>query len=155
MSPWKPDMACWPTFLLRQYFLPGIVYFTRCVFKNQRLDLQEVYHFLYSVRKSSRRLDPNLLKHDFKVETFWNYSHRFSQGSKDKFNTIRSVKHGGKSWFRRQVWSHIMVASVRIRRVSQWLYDNVKHRPTNPCETIKPFPLENCGISNVKIIWFF
>ena len=85
MLPCKPDMACWPTFLLRQYFLPGIVYFTRCVFINQRLDLLEPYHFL--------------LKHDFKVETFWNYSHRLSQGSKDKFNTMRSVKHGGKSWY--------------------------------------------------------
>ena len=141
MLPCKPDMACWPTFLLRKYFLPGIVYFTRCVFINQRLDLLEPYHFL--------------LKHDFKVETFWNYSHRLSQGSKDKFNTMRSVKHGGKSWFKRQVWSHTVVASVRIRRVSQWLCVNVKHRPSKPSETIKPFPLENCGISNVKIIWFF
>ena len=78
---------------------------------------------------------------DLKVESwdFWNYTHRFSQGSKDKFITMRSVKHGGKSWFERQGWS-------------QWLYDNVNHHPSNPCETIKPFPLEKCGTSNVKII---
>ena len=73
LLPCKPDMVCWPTFPLRQYFLPGIVYFARCVFINQRLDVQELYHFLYSVRKSSGRLDPNLLKHDYKVETSWNY----------------------------------------------------------------------------------
>ena len=55
LLPCKPDMVCWPTFPLRQYFLPGIVYFARCVFINQRLDVQELYHFLYSVRKSSGR----------------------------------------------------------------------------------------------------
>ena len=155
MLPCKPDMACWPKFLLRQYFLPGIVYFTWCVFINQRLDLQELYHFLYLVRKSSGRLDPNLLKHDFKVETFWNYSHRFSQGSKDKFNTMRSVKHGANHDSNVKcgaiLWSSPTESAVsdddfmtmlNIVQATHVKLSNHSH-------------WKNCGISNVKIIWFF
>ena len=111
-----------------------------CFYKPKTWLTRSLYHFLYSVRKSSGTLDPILLvKQWLESWDLWNYSHRFSQGCKDKFITMRSVKHGGKSWFKRQGWS-------------QWLYDNVNHRPSNPCETIKPFPLEKCGTSNVKII---
>ena len=119
-------MACWPTFLLRQYFLSGIVYFTWCVFTFYK---PKTWLTRSLVRKSSGTLDPILfVKQWLESWDFWNYSHRFSQGSKDKLITLRSVKHGGKSWFKRQVWS-------------QWLYDNVKHRPKQPMWNYQTVPI--------------